>query len=229
MGFFILRIYDLLNHPLDEDWKKWVMAGVLGAGLHGLPAYAKSSPAEPEQLAALPNNSLRSHSIQALTNSPFERQLLLTAQAAGIRGAELAALMAQARHETENFTRMKERGGSLDFRKYDPVHNPARAKILGNIRPGDGARYAGRGFLHITGRYWYNLLSQELGVDLIKRPHLLEDPKIAARATIWFWKRQVRPKVANWKDVSQVTRRVHPGLRALPERERYFRDYLATM
>lgn len=43
-------------------------------------------------------------------------------------------------------------------------------KDLGNSHPGDGARYAGRGFIQITGEANYGEYGRLLGVDLIDDP-----------------------------------------------------------
>ena len=47
---------------------------------------------------------------------------------------------------------------------------------LGNVQPGDGPRYKGRGYVHITGRANYRKFSRLLDVDLIGSPKLALDP-----------------------------------------------------
>jgi len=53
---------------------------------------------------------------------------------------------------------------------------------LGNVNPGDGARFKGRGFLQLTGRAAYASMSQRLGHDFVNAPDDLNDPNFAARA-----------------------------------------------
>ena len=47
---------------------------------------------------------------------------------------------------------------------------------LGNVQPGDGPRYKGRGYVQITGRANYRKFSRLLDVDLIGSPKLTLDP-----------------------------------------------------
>jgi putative chitinase len=50
---------------------------------------------------------------------------------------------------------------------------------LGNIMPGDGPRFKGRGYVQITGRANYRKFSLKLGVDLVGNPALALDPPIS--------------------------------------------------
>jgi putative chitinase len=52
---------------------------------------------------------------------------------------------------------------------------------------GDQWRYHGRGFLMNTWKSAYANLSRVLDVDLVSNPDLLEQPKLAAKAAMWFW------------------------------------------
>lgn len=164
--------------------------------------------------------------IKPVTNNPAEAILIKTAIANGIRGTELAAFMAQCAHETLDFKRLIEFGGSLDFRKYDPKYAPNKAKSLGNKKIGDGARYKGRGYIQLTGRYNYKMAGQELGLPLEKHPEMVEDPKIAAQTAVWFWKHRVQPNVDNFGNVNDVTKQINPAMRGLDDRKQNFADYM---
>ncbi len=60
-------------------------------------------------------------------------------------------------------------------------------KDLGNIFPGDGKKYKGRGPIQITGRDTYKACGLALGLDLVSKPELLESPEYAFKAAAWFW------------------------------------------
>ncbi len=186
---------------------------------------AKKSPSAPAAVKAEPE-SPKKLNVQPITGNPLENVLLQVAKSSGLHGAELAAFMAQCAHETLDFKRLTEFGGSLDFRKYDPKYAPKKAKALGNKQVGDGARYKGRGFIQITGRWNYKQAGEELGLPLEKHPELLEKPEIAAKVSVWFWKHRVQPNVDNFKDTTGVTKQINPGMRGLEDRKANFRDYM---
>ncbi|HYG47251.1 MAG TPA: glycoside hydrolase family 19 protein [Allosphingosinicella sp.] len=101
----------------------------------------------------------------------------------------LAYLLATAHHETDRTIRpIREYGGTAYFtRRYDPPptgRNPRIARDLGNVRPGDGARYCGRGFVQLTGRRNYTDWARRLGVDLVGKPDLALDLAIATRILV---------------------------------------------
>jgi putative chitinase len=52
---------------------------------------------------------------------------------------------------------------------------------LGNIFPGDGMRFKGRGYVQITGRANYRKFSLRVDVDLIENPALATDAAISYR------------------------------------------------
>lgn len=156
---------------------------------------------------------------------PFSSYLYNEAIKNGITGVELIALMAQAAQETGKFKRLAELGDSEYFQRYDPKFSPNTAAILGNDFSGEGEKYKGRGFLHTTGKYNYAEVGNALGLPLVKQPELLENPKIAAKTSVWFWLNKVRPSVTDFTDVTAVTRKINPKLNALDEREQFFQDY----
>jgi putative chitinase len=106
-----------------------------------------------------------------------------------------AYALATAYHETAHSLQpIKEMGGTAYFtRMYDIQGNrPDKAKQLGNLTPGDGARYCGRGLVQLTGKANYAAAGQKLGVDLLNHPELALVPEVAAEIMIhgmaegWF-------------------------------------------
>ena len=103
-----------------------------------------------------------------------------------MKGAPLsytAYALATARHETAGTMQpIHEYGGpSYFFRRYVPRGDkPHIAAELGNTMPGDGALFAGRGYVQLTGRKNYTLAAKRLGYPLVGNPDLAMRPDIAA-------------------------------------------------
>jgi hypothetical protein len=109
--------------------------------------------------------------------------------------------------ETGCFSPIKERGGPAYLT--DLYEN---RKDLGNIQPGDGVKYRGRGFVQITGRWDYEHFGKETGHDLEANPDLALDPAVAADILVLFFKERHIPYFANAKNWPMVRRRVNGGM-----------------
>lgn len=165
----------------------------------------------------------------AIFKNELEQKLINYATQAGIKGTELAQFLAQCAHETQNFTRMIERGSLRYFNNYEKKHNPRNAKLLGNKFPGDGAKFKGRGYVQLTGRYNYTDASKDLGIDLVNNPDLAADPDTAAKIAVWFWNDRVKRSVSDFNDTAQVTKKINSKLHGLDRRENIFSKYVSTM
>lgn len=116
-----------------------------------------------------------------------------------------AYALATAYHETaHDMQPIKEKGGYAYFtRMYDIQGNrPKKARELGNLSPGDGAKYAGRGYVQLTGKFNYakasaKLKAMGLAVDLIGNPDQAMNPQVAALVMVygmmegWFTTRKL--------------------------------------
>ena len=123
---------------------------------------------------------------------------------------------------------MIEIGNRKYFNQYDIRYNPKKAKELGNIYPGDGYKFRGRGFLQISGRANYTEAGEDLHIPLDTHPELLEQPEIAAKVAIWYWNKRVHSDVKNFKDTRSVTKQINPGLKDLNKRKSQFDKYSAN-
>jgi putative chitinase len=74
-------------------------------------------------------------------------------------------------------------------RNPEKLANHVYANHMGNGPPEscDGFRYRGRGLIRITGRAAYTLASAALGVDFVRQPESLLEPRNAALTAAWFW------------------------------------------
>lgn len=141
----------------------------------------------------------------------------------------IAALATVAVETAWSFQPIHEYGS----REYFIRHYDGRAD-LGNSHPGDGYRYAGRGFIQITGALNYEHYGKLLGIDLIDDPNDPNDdadpdkamlPDVAAAIfAAYFHERKVYvPALA--EDWLKVRRLVNGGYNGLDE----FLDCIANL
>ena len=242
----------VLEQQLDEvNWKKPLAAIGTAAALAGgvastynnqqtptapqtqqVDSVAKAEPEVKQQNPLDLVSPASAKQIQQMMMTPNGKLIYNYAVKSGMQGAELAQFMGQTAHETQNFTKLRERGGALDFKKYEPVYKKDKSgkviidpetkkpkdfnslsKTLGNTQLGDGARYIGRGFLQLTGRWNYAAASKALGIDLVKHPELVEKPEVAARVALWFWQNRVQKRMSHddYSNTPDVTRSINRG------------------
>jgi predicted chitinase len=96
---------------------------------------------------------------------------------------------------------------------------------LGNTEVGDGSRYKGRGYIQLTGRANYRQIGEDIGIDLENNPELMLDPKIARKATVAWWKRNVRSREPDYTNTTRVTQIVNGGDEGLDDRKELFSKY----
>lgn len=129
--------------------------------------------------------------------------------------ARIAAFLAQVGHESGSFVYTREIWGpTAAQQRYE-----GRAD-LGNIYPGDGSRFRGRGLIQITGRFNYTQASQALGMDLLAHPELLEGKPLAALSAAWWWSANGCNAIADAGDLTRLTRVINGGTNGLEDRTR---------
>ena len=237
-----------LADQINEDWKNWVSAASLAtmAGTGASVAYDKLHDRPPvqqqdasSQIVAQPKHkhpapASRFHKVSTETVEKAKKvmsmqQAKLLARIGlknGLKRIELAQFLAQCAHETAGFSTLVEFGGRKDFEKYDIAHNKAKATELGNIHPGDGVRFKGRGFIQLTGRDKYRRVGEALGIPLEQKPELAETPEVAAEIAVWYWKTIVRPRVHDFRNTAEATKPINAGLLGLQDRHDLFMGIL---
>jgi putative chitinase len=133
----------------------------------------------------------------------------------------LAHFLAQVAHESGALVHVREVWGPTPAQeRYE-----GRAD-LGNIQPGDGRRYMGRGLLQTTGRHNYGALRDRLrahGIDapdFVAAPELLEQPKWAALSACDYWGMRDINALADRDDHEAVTRAINGGTNGIEDRRR---------
>lgn len=137
----------------------------------------------------------------------------------------IAAFLAQIGHESGSLVYVKELGGVSYFAKYDG------RKDLGNTQPGDGAKFAGRGLIQVTGRANYLAASKALFGDerLLKTPELLEQPEWASESAVWFWSSRNLNTLADADRFTDLTKRINGGTNGLEDRKARYRQALKVI
>lgn len=96
-------------------------------------------------------------------------------------------------------------------------------KNLGNVLPGDGWQYRGRGPIQITGRDAYARAGEAVGQPLVSQPDLAADPAIGAAVACWVWGgwKRCNP-LADAENVEAWRRAINGGVNGLAEvRQKY--------
>lgn len=110
------------------------------------------------------------------------------------------------------------------------VYGGGKGKGLGNINPGDGWKYRGRGFTMLTGLANYKKTGEALGIDLVNNPTIAsEDPNAMAAIAVNFYKTNpLLRSIAKGNSFSEAAKGLNGGL-ALPgmaTRQSLYQEYL---
>jgi putative chitinase len=182
----------------------------------------------PEQLKAIvPNISKDSLATYVpLLNEILPKWEISTPQ-------RIQMFIAQVAHESGSFkyTREIASGNAYEGRQ-----------DLGNVFPGDGKKFKGKGLIQITGRSNHQSCSLALFGDnrLLTNPDILATPHYALESACWYWKtrglNELCDRPEDWeksilrKDgqtktytkVQWITRKINGGLNGIGEREEFY-------
>jgi len=122
----------------------------------------------------------------------------------------LSHFIAQCGHECDGFA---------TYEEYASGEGYEGRKDLGNVKPGDGKRYKGRGPIQLTGRSNYRAatpyvrkLINEPGIDLEATPEIVStDKRVGFATSLWFWTRNGLNDWADRNDAKAVSRGVNRG------------------
>jgi putative chitinase len=90
---------------------------------------------------------------------------------------------------------------------------------MGNVNPGDGYKYRGRGYIQLTGREAYSAIGKIAGLDLEGDPDLASKPENAVRIACAFWTWKGINAACDIGDFTAVTKKINGGTNGLTDRQ----------
>ena len=113
-------------------------------------------------------------------------------------------------------------------RKPELIANRVYANRMGNGNDasGDGWKFRGRGFIQITGKNNYILLSKDTRIDFLNNPDLLLIEANAMISALWFWKKNNLNFWADRDDINTITKKINGGYNGLSHRKELLLKYL---
>ena len=126
----------------------------------------------------------------------------------------LAHFMAQLVHESGSFRYMEEiaSGSAYEGRE-----------ALGNVFPGDGKRFKGRGPIQLTGRANYRAFGRRIGIDLERHPEIAAVPSIGLHTALEYWKDRGLNRLADADNIKRITLAINGGMNGFEDRKAHLR------
>jgi len=135
----------------------------------------------------------------------------------------LAHFLSQCAHESGNFVYRTELASGKAYEG---------RKDLGNVNPGDGVKFKGRGLIQCTGRANYKKFSDFIGEDCVANPDLVATKYPLASAGFFFNSNKlwtICDQGSTDEIVTKVTKRVNGGTNGLADRLKYFKEYWSLL
>jgi putative chitinase len=159
----------------------------------------------------------------------------------------IAGFISQCAHESRDFTAMEENlnyskealervfpryfgAGKRNAAEY--ARNPEKianyvymdvnrsaAGALGNVQPGDGWRFRGRGLKQLTGRNNYARFAQAYDMTAEQASDWIETKEGALASALWFWTTNKLNPIADTGEVAVLTKRINGGDIGLADRQ----------
>lgn len=167
----------------------------------------------------------------------------------------VAGFLAQCAHESTNFTALEENlnyseasllkvfgryfgPGKRNAKEY--AKNPEkianyvymdefRSSKMGNVKPGDGWLFRGRGLKQLTGRENYTNFGKSVGMTAEEAAVYVATEKGAIESACWFWNSKKLNAVADTGDIVKMTKIINGGDIGLADRKQRFEHALKVL
>ena len=167
----------------------------------------------------------------------------------------IAGFVAQCAHESGDFKRLEEnlnyseKALNAVFGRYfgpgkrnaaEYARNPEkianyvyqdefRKSKMGNVNPGDGWLFRGRGLKQLTGRDNYTAFGKSVGKSAEEAAEYVATEQGAIESAAWFWDKAGCNKFADAGDIVGMSKRINGGTIGLEDRQRRWNEALAIL
>ncbi len=97
-----------------------------------------------------------------------------------------------------------------------------RSAKMGNVNPGDGWLFRGRGLKQLTGRNNYTAFGKSIGMTAEEAATYVATEKGAIESAAWFWDTNKLNTIADTDDVVKMTKRINGGDIGLADRQQRY-------
>ncbi len=104
-----------------------------------------------------------------------------------------------------------------------------RTSKLGNVQPGDGWRFRGRGLKQLTGRDNYTRFAKDYGMTAEQAAEWLETKEGALASALWFWNTNKLNTIADTGNVAALTKKINGGDIGLADRQARYAKAMAAL
>jgi putative chitinase len=167
----------------------------------------------------------------------------------------IAGFVAQCAHESNNFNSLEENLNYSEasllkvFGRYfgpgkrnaaEYAKNPEkianyvymdefRVSKMGNVKPGDGWLFRGRGLKQLTGRENYANFGKSVGMTAEEAAVYVATEKGAIESACWFWNTKKLNAVADAGDIVKMTKIINGGDIGLADRKKRYEAAIAIL
>jgi putative chitinase len=172
----------------------------------------------------IPDNDLKLEKLKGIVPDKFLLEIPETAKKFNITTTlRLTHFLSQCAHESGGFKWVVELASGKAYEG---------RKDLGNIHPGDGVKFKGRGLIQCTGRLNYEKFSKFIGEDCVTNPNLVSDKYPLASAAFFFnsnklW--SICDLGSTDEVVKKLTKRVNGGFNGLNDRQKWFDKFWSIL
>jgi len=104
-----------------------------------------------------------------------------------------------------------------------------RTSKLGNVQPGDGWRFRGRGLKQLTGRDNYTRFAKDYDMTAEEAAVWVETKEGALASALWFWNTNKLNAIADTGNVAALTKKINGGDIGLADRQARYEKAMAVL